>query len=109
MEEIVLPSSIARILLEITKSNDLRSALLRLIHDYIRLKLDEIACKIKKFEEKYGMTFEEFVDKIKRGEFGNKAFSFEIERDFWEWESLVTLKKYYETLWRKWVTQTSTK
>ena len=35
------------------------------------------------------MSFEEFKEKIKEN------YSYEVEKDFWEWEEAETLKQYY--------------
>lgn len=51
-------------------------------------KIDE---KIRKFEKKYGMEFKDFKTALRKNEINNK-YSYDVERDFWEWEGLITLK-----------------
>jgi len=44
------------------------------------------------------MSFEEFSRRCKEGTLGVDPYSWEVERDFWEWERAETLLKHYETL-----------
>ena len=94
-----MPPHIAGLIYSISRNADLEGALLKILFDYIELKLRDIKEKIRKFEEKYGMNFEEFKENILKSE---KSYKYEVEKDFWEWESLETLKKYYERLKKQW-------
>jgi len=97
--ELVLPSHIAGLIYSISRNADLEGALLKILFDYIDLKLKDINEKIRRFEEKYGMSYEEFKRRILDSD---ESYKYDVERDFWEWESLVTLKKYYEELKKRW-------
>jgi len=49
-------------------------------------------------EKKYEMKFEEFEKKFQKEEISNQ-YSYEIEKDYLEWEGLVgRLKKYQKLL-----------
>ena len=72
---------------------------MKILFDYIDLKLKDINEKIRRFGEKYGMSYEEFKRRILGSD---ESYKYDVERDFWEWESLETLKKYYEGLKKRW-------
>jgi|Deesub1362A_J573_1020465.scaffolds.fasta_scaffold03965_4 predicted DNA-binding protein YlxM (UPF0122 family) len=85
----------ARVFIDITGQPDLNSALKALSKEAIENRIKKVNEQIKKFEEKYGMKFEEFKDRWERGEICNR-FSYEVEKDFWEWEALISRKKKLE-------------
>ncbi len=45
------------------------------------------------------MSYEEFKRRILGSD---ESYRYDVEKDFWEWESLITLKKYYEELRKRW-------
>ncbi len=100
MGGIVLPPHIASLIYSISRNADLEGALLKILFDYIDLKLRDISERIRVFEKKYGMSFEEFKKRVLGSD---KSYKYDVEKDFWEWESLETLKKYYEELKKRWV------
>jgi len=62
------------------------------------LKLKEVVEQRKRFEERYQMEFEAFKRTWNEGQIPNK-YSYEVERDYWEWEAAVTdEKRLRETL-----------
>jgi len=85
-----------------TKSKDVEAAFQKVIADYLELKLKDLHETIKGFEAKWGMTFEEFKAGTKNGSLEN-AYSFNVERDYWQWEEIETLKHHYETLRNEWI------
>jgi len=87
-----LSPSVVKLLLEITGSSDLNMAVKEISKDAVEHRLEKIESEIRKFEEKYGMTFEEFKEAWEKGEVENKH-SYEVEKDFWEWEGLISRKK----------------
>ena len=103
LAELVLPPHIAGLIYSISRNADLEGALLKILFDYIDLKLRDINEKIRRFEEKYGMNFEEFKKHVLSSD---KSYKYDVERDFWEWESLETLKKHYEGLKKQWDMET---
>ena len=90
-----LSPSVVKLLLEITGSSDLNVAVKEISKDAIEHRLEKIESEIRKFEEKYGMTFEEFKRAWEEGKIENKH-SYEVEKDFWEWEGLMSRKKKLE-------------
>ena len=96
-----LSPSVVKLLLEITGSSDLNVAVKEISKDAIEHRLEKIESEIRKFEEKYGMTFEEFKRAWEKGEIENKH-SYEVEKDFWEWEGLMSRKKKLEEV-LKWL------
>jgi hypothetical protein len=57
--------------------------------DLIYLKLKEAEELRKQFEERYQMDFEAFKRAWNEGQIPNKH-SYEVERNYWEWEAAVT-------------------
>ena len=57
--------------------------------DLVRLKLKEAEEQRKQFVERYQMDFETFKQAWNEGQIPNKH-SYEVERDYWEWEAAVT-------------------
>ncbi len=63
----VLSPSVVKLLLEITGSSDLNVAVKEISKDAVEHRLEKIESEIRKFEEKYGMTFEEFKEAWEKG------------------------------------------
>ncbi len=57
--------------------------------------MESIEQELRAFEEKYGMTFEEFK-KQWESEDRDEDYSWERERDYLEWEALITRKRRLE-------------
>ena len=75
-----------------------RSALRLATKDLVRLKLRETQEQRKRFEQRYQMEFEAFKQAWNDGQIPNKH-SYEVERDYWEWEAAVTdARRLRETL-----------
>jgi hypothetical protein len=69
-----------------------------LARDLVHLRLQEAEEQRKRFEERYQMAFEAFRRAWNEGQIPNKH-SYEVERDYWEWEAAVTdEKRLRETL-----------
>jgi len=66
-------------------------------------KLTDLNKEIKKIEKRWKMSFNEFSEKSRKGEIGKNLFSYETEKDFWNWERLETLRKYYKELRSQWM------
>jgi hypothetical protein len=47
-------------------------------------------------EKKWECSFPEFREKTK------EDYRYEVEKDFWEWERLETLKAHYQALRARW-------
>ena len=69
--------------------------------DLMHLKLEEAEEQRRRFEERYQMDFEVFKQAWNEGQIPNKH-SYEVERDYWEWEAAVTDERWLrETLEEK--------
>ena len=90
-------------LIKTTKSKDIDDAFKRVLSEYLELKLRVLNETIKRLEDKWGMDFYDFKEKVRSGTLPRDAFSFDVEQDFWEWEESVTLKRHYESLKEEWI------
>jgi hypothetical protein len=59
------------------------------IKDLVRLKLKETSERREAFEKRYGMDFASFEKAWQEGRVAHKH-SYQVERDYWEWEACVT-------------------
>jgi hypothetical protein len=75
----------------------------KVLSEYLELKTKALDERIATFERKWGMTFEEFSRRCEEGRLKKDTFSYEVEKDFWEWEKVVTLKRHYEVLKARWM------
>jgi len=51
----------------------------------------------------WNMQFDKFKEKSSKGEIDQDIFSYDVERDFWDWERADTLKKHYESMRTQWI------
>lgn len=87
-----------RILSELTGEERFEVALHLATKDLVRLKLMEAEQNLKTFAGRYGMPFEQFQRAWEEERIPNKH-SYEVEKDFWEWEAAHTdLMKLNEML-----------
>jgi len=49
------------------------------------------------------MSFEELSTKCKQKEIGKDIYSYEVEKDFWDWERVETLRQHYGELKSQWM------
>jgi hypothetical protein len=97
----VVPKPLFRVLTQLTHEQRIDAALYVAVKDWIRLKLKEVDEDRNGFEQKYGMNFLEFKQKMQADSIPD-SYGYEVERDFWEWEATITdgalLKNISETL-----------
>jgi hypothetical protein len=93
---LALSPQVGELLLQATQSQDLEEAFHKVLREYLDLKLASLAAEIDLLEKKWGSGFGEFREKTK------EDYSYEVERDFWEWERLETLKAHYQALRERW-------
>lgn len=93
---LTLSPQVGELLLKATHSQDLDEALHKVLRDYLDLKLSALSLDIRQLEEKWGCSFAEFGEKTKDN------YSYEVEKTFWEWEQLETLKSHYQALRERW-------
>lgn len=86
-------------LIEYTGEHRLDTAVQTALRDAVQGKLDHLEREIKRFEERYGRTFVEFDRAFQRAEIPD-ASSYDIERDYLEWEGLISRKKRTEKIAR---------
>jgi hypothetical protein len=57
--------------------------------DLLQLKMNEADHQLQEYENRYGMSFEEFRDAWENDNLPDRH-SYEIEKDYWEWEAAFT-------------------
>ena len=87
---------VGELLLQATQSQDLDEALHKVLREYLALKLHALAADIRGLEEQWGCSFAEFRERTKAD------YSYDVEKAFWEWEHLETLKAHYQALQERW-------
>lgn len=92
-----IPKGATTVLTELTGEPRPESALFLILRDVVAYRLEKITAALKAFEEKYGMSFEEYRERWER-EDRPEYYAYEAERDFLEWEALVTRRKRLEDL-----------
>ena len=98
MIETTVFKPIHKILADLTGEMRFDVALHLATKDLVRLKLKEAGEQRKRFEDRYQMGFEAFKRAWNEGQIPNRH-SYEVERDYWEWEAAVTdEKRLQETL-----------
>jgi len=85
----VISKPIYRILSDLTQESRVEVALPLAIKDWVRLKLKETREQREAFEQRYGMDFPIFKQAWQEGRIADQH-SYEVERDYWEWEATVT-------------------
>ena len=95
---LTLSPKMGEFLIKATQTPDLDSALRQLFHEFLDLKLQKLEEEVKKFEAKWSLSFHEFIKKGKEGVLGEDFYSYEVEKDFWDWERAEALRKYYKEL-----------
>jgi len=89
MTESVISKSIYKILTDLTGEARFEVALHLATKGLLRLKLKEVEAHMQQFEQRYQMEFSLFKQTWNEGRIANKH-SYEVERDYWEWEAAVT-------------------
>jgi hypothetical protein len=98
-----MPPQLGGLLTEIAEVPDIGMALRRVLSEYLELKSKTLEERIAAFEAKWNMSFDEFSRKCAEGTLAEDAYSYEVEKDFWEWEQAVTLQNHYESLRLQWM------
>ncbi len=93
---LTLSPQVGELLLKATQSQDLDEALHKVLRDYLDLKLNSLSTEISRLEGKWRCTFAEFREKTKN------EYTYEVEKAFWEWEQVETLKSHYQALRDQW-------
>lgn len=91
------------LLTQVTETPDYDAALWKLLFDYLDLKIQALSVEAQAFEQKWGMAFAEFQQRMVLNTLNEDAYSFEVEQAFWQWEKVETLRQYYEGLRAQWM------
>jgi len=94
---------LGEILIKTTHSNNFEDAFHKIFSDYLELKLKSLKEKSKQFQTKWKLDFEEFKKKTKEGGLAEQPFSYDVEKDFWEWEESESLIHHYQDLKNQWI------
>jgi hypothetical protein len=93
---VALSPQVGELLLQATQSQDLEEAFHKVLREYLDLKLAALDAEISMLAKKWECSFPEFREKAK------EDYRYEVEKDFWEWERLETLKAHYQALRARW-------
>jgi hypothetical protein len=86
MENIQIPNSMKEIL-QFAEGKTIQEKLARLLLSDLENRLRSCTDRLYEFEKKYSLAFKEFKEAWEKDKVPEK-FSYEIERDYMEWESL---------------------
>jgi hypothetical protein len=86
MENIQIPNSMKEIL-QFAEGKTIQEKLARLLLSDLENRLRSCTDRLYEFEKKYSLAFKEFKEAWEKNKVPEK-FSYEIERDYMEWESL---------------------
>ncbi len=70
--------------------------------DLLRLRLKEVEERIREFESRYHMKFADFKQAWAAGQIANQ-YSYEVERDYWEWEAAIGDAQKYQQMLDEWL------
>ena len=99
-----LPPRVGASLVKATRSQDLDEALSKVLTEYLSLKVKDLQQTIDRFEEKWGMSFDTFKQRLRQKRLPDEvdAYAYDTEQDFWQWEEAQTLKAHYERVQEDW-------
>ncbi len=92
-----IPKIALQALSELTGEPQAEIALLIALKDALRYRLAIVEEAIASLEQKYKMSFEQFLARSETGAIPEQ-FSYEVESDFLEWDGLVSRKKNLEAI-----------
>ena len=95
---LAISPKLSQLLTQATQTPDLETALWKVLSEYVDLKTERLNKSIAQFEEKWGMSFNEFARRSGEGKLVKDIYSWEVEQDFWQWEQAVTLLEHYRAL-----------
>ncbi len=88
LSELVVPKETARASYELTGEDRPDVALRLVLRDARAYLLEQTEAAIRRFDTKYGVSFEDYDAYIKRDD-PEEAYSWEAERDYLMWEAMV--------------------
>lgn len=100
---ITVSPQIGEFLINVTQLPDIEAALKKVLTEFLDLKISNLEGKVKEYESKWKMTFKEFENACKNKKLEADIYSYDVEKDFWEWEGIENLLKYYEDTKSRWI------
>ena len=96
--QVSLPNQLASLFIRASGTADLETALLKVVHEYIEMKIAQQEETITRLQDKWKMSFEEFERRSKDNTLGQDPYSYPVEKDYWEWDAAVTLLEHYKSI-----------
>ena len=97
MLQVTISKPLHQILASLTGENRADVALELAAKDLLRLRLKEVEERVYGFESRYRMKYAEFKQAWDANKIADKH-SYEVERDYWEWEAAVGDEKKYRQM-----------
>lgn len=88
---------VLKTIVDITGEPRIDMAIHDILKDAVELRMEKLEKKIKEYEEKYSMAFDEFDKKFQSEEI-SRQFSFPVETDYLDWEGLISRRKKLEKI-----------
>lgn len=98
MATVMLPKGTVEALRDLTGEPRPDVALLLVLRDAVDYRLKQIEVELEAFKEKYGMNFEKYRQRWE-SEDRDQDYQWQAERDYLEWEALVTRKQRLEDVY----------
>jgi hypothetical protein len=98
----MLPKETVEALRDLTGESRPDVALLLALRDAVAYRLEKIKTELKAFEEKYSLSFDEYRQRWE-SEDRDEDYRWEAERDYLEWEALITRRRRLEEA-NRWLT-----
>jgi predicted DNA-binding protein YlxM (UPF0122 family) len=89
--------NISKVLMDLTGEPRTEIAIFEILKDAVEHRIEKIETELKRFEERYNMTFEEFKKKFSKDEIP-ESYSYDVEIDFLEWEGFISRISKYKSL-----------
>lgn len=93
----IVSKQIYKILTDLTGEARFDMVLHLATKDLLRLKIQEVEREIRAFEERYHMNFDDFRRAWDERKIADRN-SYEVEKDYWDWEALVTNREHLEEM-----------
>jgi predicted P-loop ATPase len=89
MSEPLVSKSVYKVLTDLTGEPRFEVALHLATKELVQFKAEEVEEQIQHFERRYQMDFDHFKQAWDEERIADKH-SYEVERDYWEWEAAMT-------------------
>lgn len=94
-----MPQDLVKMAKEVTMKSTPEEALSATLKAYIEQKISDCRAKIRRFERKYGMEYNEFDKSIRDKRFSEKLEkergAITVENDYFDWGGFVTELNYF--------------